>query len=77
MGSSETEHHESVGPDGHHRCGRLTFTKVSAHNNHTCAVTSTGRLYCWGNNDEGQLGDGTTTSRLVPTLVRASPPWQP
>ena len=46
---------------------------VGAH--HVCAVsgmTSTpaaGKLYCWGDNQYGQLGDGTTTDRNVPTLV--------
>ena len=37
---------------------------------HTCAVTQSGGVYCWGLNDHGQLGDGTTTPRFVPTLVR-------
>jgi alpha-tubulin suppressor-like RCC1 family protein len=26
-------------------------------------------LYCWGGNSLGQLGDGTTEHRLVPTPV--------
>ncbi|HJL14370.1 MAG TPA: MopE-related protein [Sandaracinaceae bacterium LLY-WYZ-13_1] len=36
---------------------------------HTCALVEDGRVFCWGDNDEGQLGDGTTTDRLAPTRV--------
>jgi alpha-tubulin suppressor-like RCC1 family protein len=36
---------------------------------HTCAVTSDGKLRCWGANSFGQLGDGTTTARAVPVVV--------
>lgn len=37
---------------------------------HTCAISTHGVLYCWGGNSSGQLGDGTTTNRLVPVPVR-------
>lgn len=36
---------------------------------HTCAVTTTGTMQCWGINSDGQLGDSTTTARLTPTSV--------
>jgi alpha-tubulin suppressor-like RCC1 family protein len=45
---------------------------IDAGDDHTCAVlASTGGVQCWGWNGQGQLGDGTTTDRLVPTSVVA------
>jgi alpha-tubulin suppressor-like RCC1 family protein len=32
----------------------------------TCAILVDGTLWCWGRNDEGQLGDGTKTDRTTP-----------
>jgi alpha-tubulin suppressor-like RCC1 family protein len=50
--------------------GGLRFSKLSLQNGgHHCALTSTGAAYCWGDNVFGQVGDGTTTTRLVPTAV--------
>ena len=36
---------------------------------HACALTSAGAVLCWGNNGEGQVGDGSTTDRFVPVPV--------
>lgn len=35
--------------------------KLAAGANHTCAVLQGGALMCWGANDQGQLGRGTTS----------------
>jgi len=33
----------------------------------TCAVTTDFHAYCWGVNDRGELGDGTTSRHMDPT----------
>jgi alpha-tubulin suppressor-like RCC1 family protein len=44
---------------------------LEAGDDHTCAVTDAGRVMCWGYNEFGQLGDGTTVSRSIPVEARA------
>jgi alpha-tubulin suppressor-like RCC1 family protein len=44
-------------------------TQISMGTSHACGVAAGGRVYCWGDNTYGDVGDGTTTQRLVPTLV--------
>jgi alpha-tubulin suppressor-like RCC1 family protein len=45
------------------------FTAVAVGELHACALDGAGAAYCWGANSHGQVGDGTTTQRNVPTLA--------
>lgn len=47
----------------------LRFIQVSAGPDHTCAISTEQKAYCWGNNDDGQLGDGTHQDRHYITAV--------
>jgi hypothetical protein len=41
---------------------------------HSCARLANGRVWCWGENGNGEVGDATTTSRLEPVqLLRDGP----
>jgi len=46
-----------------------SVTGVSAGGFHSCARLTDGTVRCWGLNEDGQLGNGSTTSSLVPTQV--------
>jgi alpha-tubulin suppressor-like RCC1 family protein len=37
---------------------------------HACARLATGAVHCWGRNEHGELGDGTTTNRPAPAPVK-------
>jgi alpha-tubulin suppressor-like RCC1 family protein/WD40 repeat protein len=49
--------------------GNLTFASVTAGGVHTCGVTTTGEVLCWGWNYHGQLGDGSRPVKMVPAPV--------
>jgi alpha-tubulin suppressor-like RCC1 family protein len=52
----------------------LGVLSLDAHLTHTCAVRDA-RAYCWGNNDEGQLGVGDQDNRDAPARIGLDNDW--
>jgi alpha-tubulin suppressor-like RCC1 family protein len=48
------------------------YTTVAAGLDASCAIRSSGALYCWGENGSKELGDGTTNDGLTPTAADSS-----
>ena len=48
----------------------LSAKAIALGRQHTCAILLDDEsLKCWGDNEDGRLGDGTTVGRNIPTLV--------
>jgi alpha-tubulin suppressor-like RCC1 family protein len=47
----------------------VTVAAVACGAAHTVALDTTGKVHAWGNNNYGQLGNGTTTAAYVPTAI--------
>jgi alpha-tubulin suppressor-like RCC1 family protein len=45
------------------------FKQVELSVGSTCALTDAGQIYCWGRNNYGQLGNGTTSDSSVPIAI--------
>ena len=43
--------------------------KISVGNDHSCAVSGIGNVYCWGYGEYGQNGNNTNSNELVPVRV--------
>ena len=53
-------------PGGRH------FTSIDSYGTHTCGVEDDQSIWCWGRNDTGQAGNGTTTDNLVPVKLEST-----
>ena len=49
--------------------GGITFVSIATGKEFTCGVAQSGEAYCWGSNEFGQLGNGTTVDAATPALV--------
>ena len=47
----------------------IEFKEISTGNTHCLGIDSEGKLWSWGSNDYGELGDGTTTRRKKPVQI--------
>ena len=55
--------------------GGLSFKAITVATMwYTCGITTSGAAYCWGKNDLGQLGNGTTNDSSTPVGVSGLPP---
>jgi alpha-tubulin suppressor-like RCC1 family protein len=49
--------------------GGVLFNRISSTGSHTCAIGNDSNAYCWGQNSNGQVGNGTTTTQSRPARV--------
>jgi alpha-tubulin suppressor-like RCC1 family protein len=49
----------------------LALTAIAVGDSSACAIATSGRAYCWGDNTFGQIGNGSTAAQKSPTLVTA------
>jgi alpha-tubulin suppressor-like RCC1 family protein len=62
------------------RVGVATWTAVAGGQGHTCAIQSSGQMWCWGRNTSGELGIGQAMTQAmmqirVPTQVGTFTDW--
>lgn len=62
-------------PASAERVGTETdWTAIATGGSHTCGIRSS-KLYCWGNNDNGQVGNGDDDFQTVPDRIGGSSEW--
>lgn len=56
---------------------KIISVGLSNGSNHSgCAIKSDDTVWCWGSNSYGNLGDGSTTQRIVPTAISGGGSWR-
>lgn len=59
------------------RGGDLRFTAMTVGSSHTCAISEEKAFFCWGKNDQGQLGNGELIGFPYPIKFSPPPPYPP
>jgi alpha-tubulin suppressor-like RCC1 family protein len=49
--------------------GDMPPVKIASGKHHVCTIDDYRRIYCWGYNNHGQIGNGTTNNRNSPTFI--------
>ncbi|MNT68690.1 Regulator of chromosome condensation (RCC1) repeat protein [compost metagenome] len=52
-----------------------TWDKISTGAYHSIAIRSDGKLWTWGENPEGELGDGTLVNKSTPVQIGSVANW--
>jgi alpha-tubulin suppressor-like RCC1 family protein len=68
LGNGSTADHSTT-PVSVSNLGNVTALAMSGGEFHECVLSSDGSVHCWGANQVGQLGNGTTTGSFTPVLV--------
>ncbi|TVP85557.1 MAG: hypothetical protein EA375_04305 [Acholeplasmataceae bacterium] len=71
-GTNTDRHHPIDITDHFGLAGHETIIRVSLGNSHSIALTSMDRVFTWGANSSGQLGDGSGSPRNMPTDITAN-----
>ena len=58
------------------KVGDDVWLKVTAGDNHTCAIMTNGNLYCWGSNNAGKLGDGYASAYKTTPMQVGNDTWK-
>ncbi len=53
------------------KCQQMAWISVTTGKDFTCAINEEQHLFCWGNNNNGQLGTGNFEEKLKPQLVKS------
>ena len=65
-----------VQQDGHYSSklinisNRIKYKKIASGTDHALAIDKEGKLWTWGRNGNGQLGDGTTNDSVIPIKIK-------